>query len=105
MPSYPHFSECVHKGGTLEFCYPSGGGLVTNSCQTLVGHQAPLSKGFPGKNTRMSCHFLLQGIFLTRDRTHISYISSGFFTAEPPVNFVTTDAYKNSTTIKCYYIF
>ena len=29
-------------------------------------HQPPLSMGFPGKNTGVSCHFLLQGIFLTQ---------------------------------------
>ena len=28
--------------------------------------QVSLSKGFPGKNTEVSCHFLLQGIFLTQ---------------------------------------
>ena len=28
-----------------------------------VAHQAPLSIGFPRKNTVMRCHFLLQGIF------------------------------------------
>ena len=33
----------------------------------MVARQAPLSMGFPGKNTRMGCHFLLQGIFLTQD--------------------------------------
>ena len=27
-----------------------------------VAHQAPLSVDFPGKNTRVGCHFLLQGI-------------------------------------------
>ena len=31
-----------------------------------VAHQAPLSVGFPGKNTGVGCHALLQGIFLTR---------------------------------------
>ena len=31
-----------------------------------VAHQAPLSMGFPDKNTREGCHFLLQGIFLTQ---------------------------------------
>ena len=31
-----------------------------------VAHQAPLSMEFPGKNTGMGCHFLLQGIFLTQ---------------------------------------
>ena len=29
-----------------------------------VAHQAPLSMGFPGKNTGLGCHFLQQGIFL-----------------------------------------
>ena len=28
--------------------------------------QAPLSMGFPAKNTGVGCHFLLQGIFLTQ---------------------------------------
>ena len=31
-----------------------------------VAHQAPLSMGFSGKNTRVGCHDLLQGIFLTQ---------------------------------------
>ena len=31
-----------------------------------VAHQAPLSTGFSSKNARRSCHFLLQGIFLTQ---------------------------------------
>ena len=31
-----------------------------------VGHQVPLSIGFPGKTTGVSCHFLLEGIFLTQ---------------------------------------
>ena len=29
--------------------------------------QAPLSKGFPGKNTGVGCHVLLQGIFPTQE--------------------------------------
>ena len=31
-----------------------------------VARQAPLPMGFPGKNTGVGCHFLLQGIFLTQ---------------------------------------
>ena len=31
-----------------------------------VAHQAPLAMGFPIKNTRVGCHFLLQGIFPTQ---------------------------------------
>ena len=39
-----------------------------------VAHQAPLWDS-PGKNTGVGCHFLLQGIFLTRDRSHVPCIS------------------------------
>ena len=48
-----------------------GGGLVAKLCPTLatpwtVACQAPLCQwDFPGKNTGVGCHFLLQGIFLT----------------------------------------
>ena len=31
-----------------------------------VAHQAPLNMEFPGKNTGMGSHFLLQGIFPTQ---------------------------------------
>ena len=31
-----------------------------------VAHQAPLSMGFLSKNTRVGCHYLLQGIFPTQ---------------------------------------
>ena len=31
-----------------------------------VAHQVPLSMGFPGKNTRVGCHFLSQEIFPTQ---------------------------------------
>ena len=30
---------------------------------------------FPGKNTGVGCHFLLQGIFLTQGSNHVSCIS------------------------------
>ena len=45
-----------------------GSSLVTKSCPTLVTpwtivHQAPLSMGFPGRNTGVGCYFLLQGTF------------------------------------------
>ena len=39
-----------------------------------IAHQAPLWDS-PGKNTGVGCHFLLQGIFLTRDRSHVPCIS------------------------------
>ena len=40
-----------------------------------VAHQVPLSVDFPGKNTEVSCCFLLQGIFPTQGLNHISWIS------------------------------
>jgi len=45
--------------------------LVPQSCPTLwpyglLGCQAPLSMGFSGKNTGVSCHALLQGISPTQ---------------------------------------
>ena len=53
-------------------------------CDPMGSHQAPLSMGFYNKNTGVSYQFLLEGIFLTRDQIHISYIAGGFFTTEPP---------------------
>ena len=64
--------------------------LVAQSCPTL-GH--PMGYSLPGssthgdsmgKNTRVCCHALLQGIFLTRDWTQVSLIAGGFFTTVPP---------------------
>ena len=43
---------------------PSKPTLVT---PWTVACQAPLLMDFPGKNTAMSCIFLLQGIFLTQE--------------------------------------
>ena len=37
--------------------------------QWTVAHQAPLSMGFPSKNTGVGCHALLQGIFPTQGFT------------------------------------
>ena len=42
-------------------------GRVQLVCHPLtVAHQAPLSTGFPGKNTGVGGHFLLQGIVPTQ---------------------------------------
>ena len=46
-----------------------------------VAFQAPVYGDSPGKNIGVDCHFLFQGIFPTRDRTHISYaLGSGLVT-------------------------
>ena len=44
--------------------------------------QAPLS--FPGKNTGVGCHAILQGSSRFRDPTHISCIAGRFFTTATP---------------------
>ena len=45
------------------------------------GHELLCLWDLPGKNTGMGRHSLLQGIFPTRDRTHIFCIAGRFFTA------------------------
>ena len=47
--------------------------------------QAPLSMDFPGKNTGVGCHFLLQGIFPTQGSSpSLLHWQVNFFTTEPP---------------------
>ena len=58
----------MHKNG-VGFLYVKV--LVTQLCLTLetprnVACQDPVSMDFPGKNTGIGCHFLLQGIFLAQ---------------------------------------
>ena len=51
-----------------------------------VARQAPLSRDYPGENTGVGCHALLQELFLTQGlNMHpcISSIAGGFFTTEP----------------------
>ena len=43
-----------------------GGGLVIKSCLTLVTSWLFCPWDSPGKNTGVSCHFLIQGIFPTQ---------------------------------------
>ena len=38
----------------------------------------------PGMNTRVNCHSLLQGIFLTQDQTQVFCIAGRLFTIHPP---------------------
>ena len=74
-------------------------GVCAQSCPSLcdpwtVAHQAPLPCDFPGKNTGLGCHFLLQGIFLTQRLNlcllGLLHCQAGFFffffflPAEPP---------------------
>ena len=47
-----------------------------------VAHEAPLSVDFPGKNTRLCCHFLTQGIFPTQGLKPLLHGQVGFFSTE-----------------------
>ena len=49
----------------------------------IITHQAPLPWNFQGKNTGVSCHFLLQWILLPRDQTPV-FCLGRILTNEPP---------------------
>ena len=73
------------------FSRPSGFSLFSCKVDSVstpwaVTHHVPMESpwDFPGKNTGVGCHFLLQGIFPTqRSNTRLPH-RSGFFPAEPP---------------------
>ena len=66
--------------------------VCAQSCSTLWPHRLQptrllCSRDFPGKNTGVGCHFLLQGIFLTQGLNpclFISCLACGFFPTKPP---------------------
>ena len=61
--------------------------LVAKSCPTICdpmdSHQSPLPMGF--LNNEVSCHFLLQGIFLSQGSNPclLPALAGAFFTTEP----------------------
>ena len=66
-----------------------GGGSVAKWCPTLVtswtiARQAPLSMGFPSKNTGVVAMPSSRGSSQPRDRTQVSRTADRFFTSEPP---------------------
>ena len=56
--------------------------LVTKSCLTLQPTSLLCPWNFPGKNTGVDCHFLLQGIFPTQGSPSPA-LAGRFFTTEP----------------------
>ena len=44
--------------------------LIFVTPEWTVACQAPLSMDFPGRNTGVGCHFLLQGVFLIQGLLH-----------------------------------
>ena len=62
--------------------------LVTKSCLTLLGPHglwglAASTWDFPGKNSRVDCHFLIQGIFLTQESKPHLLLGRWILTTEP----------------------
>ena len=57
---------------------------MSDSLRPHGAHQAPLSVGFPRQEYWRGLPFLLQGIFLSQGRTHVSSIAGGLFIAETP---------------------
>ena len=75
-------------------------GLVTRSCPTLCDPTDCSPPGSsvhgdsPGKNTRVGCHALLQGIFPTQGQRQVSCIAGRFF-----IIWATREAWKVPTLI------
>ena len=59
---YMHIHICVytHKRACMLSCFS---GVQVFRTLWTVAHQAPLFMEYPGKNTGVGCHALLQGIF------------------------------------------
>ena len=61
--------------------------LVAQACSPLCNPMDCSPPGFsvpwdcPGEDPGVGCHFLLQGIFLTRNQTQVSCIAEGIFTS------------------------
>ena len=92
------------------FDLKASGGLVAKSCPTLWD---PMDYSLPGssvhgifqaRNTRVGCHFLLQGIFLTRAKP-VSLASAAlagrFFTIELPIAWGNFCNHSGSSSSKC----
>ena len=61
--------------------------VLSDSCNpmdcTLPGSSVLSLWDFPGKNTEVGCHFLLQGIFPTQELNRVSCIAGGLLPALP----------------------
>ena len=63
-------TTCLHRSVVSESLQPHGLQPTRLLCPWAS----------PGKNTGVGCHFLLQGIFLPKDRTWVSCIAGRFLT-------------------------
>ena len=76
--------------------------LVTRSCLILL-HEVQLTRllcrwDFPGKNTLVGCHFLLQGIFLTQEsNSHLLHWEAGSSISQQGSTVLHTENSKDCT--------
>ena len=79
--SFGVFSEALllHRLSQVRLCDPMNCGPPGSS----------VHGDSPGRNARVGCHALLQGVFLTRDGTQVSRIAGRFF----PVCVATREAH------------
>ena len=61
----PQFPGDMHTNTIIQCCCSVPKSRLFATPRSVALH-APLSWGFPSKNTGVGCHFLLQGIFLTQ---------------------------------------
>ena len=85
--------------------------LVDQSCPTLCNLMDCIDRLFclwdsPGKNTRVGCQLLLQGIFLTQDWTWISHIEADSLPPFSPPGKPWYDSYEDyiKTFVHMYYL-
>ena len=83
---YVYWVVFIHSSFNGHFgCFHTCACLVAQSCPTLCDPKDPKSARLltwdsPGKNIGVGSHFLLQGIFLTRNRIRVFCITGEFFT-------------------------
>ena len=67
-----------------------------------IAHQAPLSMKFPGKNTGVGCHFLLQGLFLTQGVSCLGRQILYYWTTWEAPNTIITSWSRGCLCVWCY---
>ena len=76
--SHKYLWSIYHMPGTILGTCSAASVMSDSVTPWTVAHQAPLSVGFPSKNTGVGCHFLLQGFFLTQgSNSHLLHWQAG----------------------------
>ena len=104
-------SRRVSHASGLRRCSVPVMAVGSPSCPTLWSHMDRIATrllcpwDLPGKHAGVGYHFLLQGVFQTRDWTHVSYVAGGFLTPESPekpVIHLLQATHEHSVRMNCY---